>query len=403
MSPEENSHADAPESTPRISLRAALLGGAVLLLATGLLLRLTAPEPVPIEVAPNLGIPVDTLILAPAALQHRVSISGMIQARRGVGLFAEQAGRVLEVGAEELDRVTAGQLLMRVDPLPGEVEVARAEATLAQAKSELDLARAELERSQKLATSRVSSVSDLDRKQNSQRVALAVHRAAEASLRAARDRLAQRTLLAPFDGVLRVFDSEVGEYVSPGQRVGELLEVSRVRITIGLRDLDVVAVRPGMQAAVRVDARGRESHAGTVLRVAAAADSSTRKFPVQVEIENGDGELMPGMVASVDLELGNRRQALLVPHDAVLRDFGLAFVYVVHSEPDGESIVRRRRVTVQSVPFQPGTLEVTQGLSAGEGIAMTSLRQLRDGSRVAPRTLHGARSTGAARSDRLTQ
>ncbi|MFP6607543.1 MAG: efflux RND transporter periplasmic adaptor subunit, partial [Myxococcota bacterium] len=312
-------------------------------------------------------------------------------------------GRVLEVGAEELDRVTAGQLLMRVDPLPGEVEVARAEATLAQAKSELDLARAELERSQKLATSRVSSVSDLDRKQNSQRVALAVHRAAEASLRAARDRLAQRTLLAPFDGVLRVFDSEVGEYVSPGQRVGELLEVSRVRITIGLRDLDVVAVRPGMQAAVRVDARGRESHAGTVLRVAAAADSSTRKFPVQVEIENGDGELMPGMVASVDLELGNRRQALLVPHDAVLRDFGLAFVYVVHSEPDGESIVRRRRVTVQSVPFQPGTLEVTQGLSAGEGIAMTSLRQLRDGSRVAPRTLHGARSTGAARSDRLTQ
>ena len=319
------------------------------------------------------------------------------------GLEREQAGRVLEVGAEELDRVTAGQLLMRVDPLPGEVEVARAEATLAQAKSELDLARAELERSQKLATSRVSSVSDLDRKQNSQRVALAVHRAAEASLRAARDRLAQRTLLAPFDGVLRVFDSEAGEYVSPGQRVGELLEVSRVRITIGLRDLDVVAVRPGMQAAVRVDARGRESHAGTVLRVAAAADSSTRKFPVQVEIENADGELMPGMVASVDLELGNRRQALLVPHDAVLRNFGLAFVYVVHSEPDGKSVVRRRRVTVQSVPFQPGTLEVTQGLSAGEGIAMTSLRQLRDGSRVAPRTLHGARSTGGSRSDRLTQ
>ncbi|MFP6606663.1 MAG: hypothetical protein VCC19_08825, partial [Myxococcota bacterium] len=88
MSPEENSHADAPGSTPRISLRAALAGGAILLVGAGLLLRLTAPEPVPIEVAPNLGIPVDTLILAPAALQHRVRISGMIQARRGVDLFA---------------------------------------------------------------------------------------------------------------------------------------------------------------------------------------------------------------------------------------------------------------------------------------------------------------------------
>ena len=402
MRAKESSRADAPELKARISLRAALVGGAILLVATGLLLRLTAPKPVPIDVPLDLGIPVDTLILAPAALQHRVSISGMIQARRSVELFAEQAGRVLEVGAEALDRVTTGQLLMRVDPLPGEVEVARAEATLAQAKSELDLARAELERSQKLATSRISSASDLDRKQNSQRVAVAVHRAAEASLRAARDRLSQRTLLAPFDGVLRVFDSEVGEYVSPGQRIGELLEVSRVRITIGLRDLDVVAVRPGMQAAVRVDARGQESHAGTVLRVAAAADSSTRKFPVQVEIENGDGDLMPGMVATVDLELGSRKQALLVPHDAVLSDFGLPFVYVVHTEPDGESKARRRRVTVQSVPFQPGTLEVTQGLTAGEAIATTSLRQLRDGSRVARRTLHGARSASGTDSDGLT-
>ncbi|MEE2674461.1 MAG: efflux RND transporter periplasmic adaptor subunit [Myxococcota bacterium] len=394
MTAEETPRAAAPESTSRISLRAALIGGAILLLAGGFLLRLTAPEPVPIEVPPDLGIPIDTLTLAPVALQHRVSVSGMIQASQSVDLFAEQAGRVLEVGAEGLDRVTAGQLLMRLDPLPGEVEVARAEATLAQAKSELDLARAELERSQKLATNRVSSVSDLDRKQNGQRVALAVHRAAEASLRAARDRLSQRTLSAPFDGVLRVFDAEVGEYVSPGQRIGELLEVSRVRVTIGLRDLDVVAVRPGMQAAVRVDARGRESHAGTVLRVAAAADSSTRKFPVQFEIDNDDGALMPGMVASVDLELGERQQALLVPHDAVLSDFGLPFVYVVHEEPDGEAVVRRRRVAIHEVPFQPGTLEVTEGLAAGEGIATTSLRQLRDGSRVSPKTLRSARLEG---------
>ncbi len=155
----------------RISLRWALVGGAGLLVAAGLSLRLTAPEPEPFAAAPDIGIPVDTLILAPAPLQRRVRVSGMIQASRGVELFAEQDGRVLEVGAEELDRVTVGQLLMRIDPLPGEVEVARAEAILAQAKSELDLARAELARSQKLATNRVSSASDLDRKQNSERVA----------------------------------------------------------------------------------------------------------------------------------------------------------------------------------------------------------------------------------------
>ncbi|MEE2673942.1 MAG: efflux RND transporter periplasmic adaptor subunit [Myxococcota bacterium] len=392
MTAEHKLPPDTDSGVQRISLRTALVAAAVLLVAIGFLLRLTAPKPVPVLTTPDPGTPVDTLVVAPSTLEGRISMSGLVQPRRRVELFAEQAGRVLEVGAEKLDRVTTGQLLLRIDPLPGEVEVARAEATLAQARSDLNLADAELARSQKLATSQISSASDLDRRQNAHQVALAVKRAAQASVRAARDRLSQRELFAPFDGVLREFDCEVGEYVSPGQPIGELLDVSRVRVHIGLRDRDVVAVQPEMQAKVRVDARDGEVRSGTVLRVAAAAESATRKFPVQVEVENADGLLMPGMLARVELELGNQSQAILVPREAVLSDFGLPFVYVVHAEPGTPSIVRRRRVTVQEVPFHPGSMAVTQGLSSGERIAVTSLRQLRDGSQVAPKTLHGSRS-----------
>ncbi|MFP8878170.1 MAG: efflux RND transporter periplasmic adaptor subunit [Myxococcota bacterium] len=376
----------APVSA-RISLRLVFIGGTLLLLAAGLALRLTAPKPIPIEVASDVGIPVGTLTIAPTAFERRVRVSGIVQASRNVELFAEQMGRVREIGAEALDWVTADQLLMQIDPLPGKAEVAQAEAALAQAKSKLDLARSELGRFRELVTSRVSSASDLDRKRNSERVALAEYRAAEASLSVARDRLSQRTLVAPFDGVLRTFDAEVGEYVSPGQPIGELLDVSRVRLTVGLRDLDVVAVSPGMQALVRVDALPGETHSATVLRVARAADPTSRKFPVQLEIGNAQGRLMPGMVASVDLDLGSRNQALLVPHDAVLDEFGLRFVYVIDASPVEEPVVRRRRVEARSVPFQPGTLEVTRGLHAGERIATTSLRQLRDGSRVEPQSL----------------
>ena len=403
MSEETGQNPDAAAGGRWVSLRTALATAAILLVATGVLLRLTAPKPIPVETAPDPGTPIETLVVALATLERRVGISGLVQAGQSVQLFAEQAGRVLEVGAEELDRVSAGQLLMRVDPLPGEVEVARAEATLAQASSDLDLANAELARSQKLASSQISSASDLERRQNAQQVALAVKRAAQASLRAARDRLSQRELFAPFDGVLRAFDCEVGEYVSPGQPIGELLDVSRVRVSIGLRDRDVIAVQPGMQAEVRVDARGGELHAGTVLRVAVAADPATHKFPVQLEIENDDGSLMPGMVARVELELGSQSEAILVPKEAVLDDFGLPFVYVVHAEPGVASVVRRRRVTVQEVPFQPSTLAITQGLSSGERIAVTSLRQLRDGSHVAPSTLHGTRTEAAPSRDGPTR
>lgn len=389
-----NEAGSVPEPTPRArrALTISLSAGALLLVVAGVVLRTTAPEPEPLASSKVMGVTVEVMTVGAAPLQHRVQVSGMVQARRSVGLFAEQAGRVLEVNAEALDRVEAGQVLLRVDPLPGEVEVARAEATLAQAESELALARTDLERMQKLATNRVSSESDLDRAHNKQQVAIAVERAAEASLRSARDHLAQRTLAAPFEGVLRSFEAEEGEYVSPGEKIGELLEVSSVRVEVGLRDRDVVAITPGMQADIEVDARPGESFTGVVTRVAGAADSATRKFPVQIEMENAEGLVLPGMVALIDLQLGHRSDAITVPHDVVLREFALAFVYVVSPSPDGDTTARRRRITTRAIPFQPGALEVTSGLEAGERIAMTGLRQLQDGTAVEVRPRLGVRT-----------
>ena len=95
------------------------------------------------------------------------------------------------------------------------------------------------------------------------------------------------------------------------------------------------------------------------------------------------------MVASVRLDLGGRRPALLVPREAVQDEFGLSFVYVVHAEPEGGIIATRRRVIVRPVPFRPGELEVTEGIEVGSRIATTGLRQLRDGIRVAPRDMLG--------------
>ncbi len=377
----------------RIGLRAGLALAAAGLVAGGMLLFSTAPAPAPIEGDPDRGIAIDTLRIAPVPLQPSVEESAMVEARRQVELFSEQGGRVLEVGAEELDRVEAGQLLVRLDPLTAEVDVARAEAELARAQSELGLARNQLRRRQNLASSKVTSESELDQAQNDERVAVANVRAADASLRDARDRLDETTIEAPFAGVLRRFHAEPGEVVQPGEQIGELLEVSHVRIEIGLRDREVVAVAPGAPAEVRVEALPGERFTGTVLRVAGAADAETRKFPVQIEIDNADERLLPGMVARVALDLGDRRTANLVPRDAVLDEFGLSFVYVIEEGEDGQAIARRRRVRAGDVPFQPAELEIAEGLAAGERIATSHLRQLRDGVRVDPRTVVAAETT----------
>ena len=133
------------------------------------MLRSTAPEPEPIPADPDSGIPIETLTVASVPLDLRVEMSSIVEARREIALFTEEGGRVLEIGAEALDRVTQGQVLVRIDPLSAEVAVARAEAVLAQAKSELSLSRAKLNRRETLRSSKVSSESDLDEARNADR------------------------------------------------------------------------------------------------------------------------------------------------------------------------------------------------------------------------------------------
>jgi RND family efflux transporter MFP subunit len=372
---------------------------AALLVAGGLLLRSTAPEPEVVAAAGAQPIPLRVLEVRRESLRPQVEVSGLLHARREVEIFAETEGKVVEVGAEELDRVVEDQLLLRADPLLAELAVTRAEAALARARSQLRLAESQLERQDTLAGSAVSSESVLDEAQNSQRVASAAVDEARASIAEARDQLAKKTVLAPFAGVLRSFPVKAGEYVRPGERVAELLEVDRLRITIGLSDREVVAIEPGARAQLSVEARPGTAFEGVVLRVGGATDSQTRKYPVQIEVPNSEGRLLPGMVARIRIELGQAVDVMAIPRDAVAEEFGLLFAFVVEEDPSGQFLARRRRLKVRDVPFRPAELAVIEGLEPGDRVAVSSLRQLSDGAAIRPLETVGSGMPGRAARD----
>jgi multidrug efflux pump subunit AcrA (membrane-fusion protein) len=143
-----------------------------------------------------------------------------------------------------------------------------------------------------------------------------------------------------------------------------------------------VAIRPGQAVDLAVEAREAERFEGRVLRVGASADPETRRFPVEIEAPNDAGRLLPGMVAEVFVDLGEPVARTVVPREAAVEEFGLRFVYVVEPGPDGQAVARQRRVVVRPVPFRPAELEVVEGLAVGDEIAVTEVRQLRDGERV---------------------
>lgn len=368
------------ERRPR-GLRVILFGVAAALLVGAFLLFGTAPKPEPPQAVGTPPMQVDTYTVETHPMRPRARLAGVLEARRDVELFSETHGRLLEAGAEEMDAVREGQVLLRVDPTLAAAGVERAEAALARTESQLELARINLERRRSLVDRHVSSESQLDVDENAERIAAASLREARAQRDEARDQLAKKTIFAPFDGVLRTFPVEVGEYVREGQRVGEILDLLAVRINVGLTDTEVVSIAAGAPAQVTVEAYPGELFEGTVLRVGRAADSDTKKFPVEVEVANADGRLLPGMVARVELDLGAETPTTMIPREATVDEFGLRFVFLVEADGQG-AVARRQRIEVREVPFRPGLFQVTDGLVAGDRIATTGIRQLQDGAQV---------------------
>lgn len=367
----------------RFSLRTSLLATAIALVLGGVALFQSAPEPERVAAAsPSERLrEVATLEVLSAPIRLDVQVAGVLEPRRSVALFAETRGPVIEVGAEELDRVEAEQVLVRIDPLLAAVALERAEAAVTRTESELALARSNLARRRSLSERGVASDADLEDTESAERVAAAGLRDARAERVRARDDLAKKTVVAPFAGVLRTFPVEVGEYLNEGQQIGELLDLSTARATLGLSDREIVAVRGGQPVEVRVEAYPGEVFEGRILRVGAASDVQTGKFPVEIEVENSDGRLLPGMVARAHLDLGEPVARRVVPREATLDEFGLRFVWVIEREA-GADVARRRRVEVRPLAFRPGVFEVVSGLDDGTRIAVSDLRQLRDGEPV---------------------
>jgi RND family efflux transporter MFP subunit len=364
------------------------LGFTALFIMLGMLLNLTAPEAESVAAvgANQVLREIRFAEVKPVSVYASVEIAGILEPRRTVLLIAETSGPITAIGAEDLDVVEAEQVLVEIDPLLAEVAVEHASAGVTRARSELELAKSNLARRSSLANSDVSSPSALDEATNAERVAGAEVRVALADLKRAKDDLSNKTIRAPFAGSLRRFGAEVGEFVQVGKQFGELLDGSTSRVTIGLSDLQVVAVRPGQSATVRIEALRGESFEGKILRVGRASDGLTKKFPIQVEIPNSDGRLLPGMVVMVRVDSDTSTERLLVPRDATVDEFSLHSVFVIERAGSGGEgfVAHRRRVEVRAVPFQPVSFEVLSGLTAGERIALSAVGQLRDGERVLP-------------------
>jgi len=181
-----------------------------------------------------------------------------------------------------------------------------------------------------------------------------------------RQDLAQREIYAPFDGYVTEEHVEVGEWVAPGGRVAEVVEIGEVYVEVAVFERYISQLRAGTKARVEIEALAGKSFDGVVEAVVPKADLQSRSFPVRVRLKNPSSaanasELLfkPGMFARVHLPVKNRTM-LSVPKDSLVLGEVMPFVWVI--DPNSTNLptaaVRPKRVSVETALQGPDGLSV---------------------------------------------
>jgi len=287
-------------------------------------------------------------------MDQTVVLHGQIEANRVVDVAAEVAGRIDKIHLAEGRPCTKGEPLIQLN---GEI----LDAELRRAKATADFSRRELERLTKLRAREAATAVEVDQ-------ARSQAEATKAALDLAQARLDRATILAPIDGVLNRVPVEVGEYVAPGDKVAQIVEVNPVKVMVDVPERVIQHVRLGSRHPVILDLRGDRKQNGTVTYIGELADQKTRTTRVELTVPNpgrklASGqtvrELRSGQIVTVELKLRTHANAVMIPLRAVIPLEQGKVVYVV----EHDEAVRRE---VELGLIKGFDIQVTQGLKAGD-------------------------------------
>ena len=321
--------------------------------------------------------------------------TGRMVAQKRVEVRARVSGYLQSVHFREGQEVTAATLLFVIDQRPFTAEVSRASAELKRVSTELSVAQMELERGERLASSKAMSRETLEERRARRDAAQAEVDAARAALRTAELDLGFTEVRAPMPGVVSDIRVDVGNLISGGSADSTLLTtiVSLDPIELEIEGsesewlrytrLDAAGTRTSSrQVANPVEARlsdeGDWVHKGQMTFVDNELDADTGTMRGRATFANPDHVLLPGMFARARLFVAERENALFVPEEALTADQAKKIVLVVG--PD--NIVQPREVTLGSMLGE--FRNIVSGLTPEDRVIIVGLMRARPGQPVTP-------------------
>ncbi len=313
------------------------------------------------EKKPESIVNVVTLEMVPSLIRDRLNLPGAIQPWIQLDVLCEVSGKVQKKALDDGDVVRKGDVIAVLDDRDYQ-------HVYNSAKASYEAALALKNRLLKLQKGQLSTRTQLDE-------AVAQMEAHKAALDTAALNVERCTIKAPISGVVNRIYIDKGEFLNASMKVAEILQIDRVKVSVGIPESDVDAVRKLTEFEVAIEALGGKTFRAKKHFLSQTADEMAHLYNLDLELPNPEGEILPDMFVRVEIVKKEAPKSLAVPLYSVISRNNVNFVYVVR---EGKAYARPVRLGLQ----EGWRIQITEGLKPGERVVVVGHRNVNDEQKV---------------------
>jgi membrane fusion protein (multidrug efflux system) len=299
-------------------------------------------------------------VLQYETLQDIFRTKGQLLPDEAVDLSFETSGKITGIYFQEGTFVKAGTLMAKVNDQPLQAELKKLEAQVPLALERVSRQRTLLEKDAVSQEAYQSVTTDLEK--------------LFADIELVKARIRQTELRAPFDGVVGLRMVSEGAFASTGTMVAHLTKVSPLKIEFSVNEKQVNDVRPGTIIQFTVE-NDPQQYKARVYAVESKLDEKTLSLKARALYDNPGGRLMPGRSASIEIILREITNAIVIPSISTVAEMGRDYAFVYNNG-------KARLVNLKKGLRTASSIQITEGLNAGDTLLVTGVMQLRDGGEV---------------------
>lgn len=319
------------------------------------------------------AVPVLTENVESRDLTEYITISGKLDGDIDVTLMSETNGRVTAIHKNLGDWIEKGEQLGAIDNAVYRIGLNQARAGLSSAEAGLLTAEMNYETTQKLYEKGNASKAEYQQAKVAYQAALARKEGAQAGLESAKRAYDNSRLISPVSGYVAALHLQIGDMLHPNAPVASIIDRDRLVIRSGISERHVRSVRRGQRAVVRYQ---NEEYPAAVRGVGLKPAAGTSNYPIEIELDNRDGQLVPGMVARVTIETNVYTDVIYTETGNIRTSYDDSFVYIVDDDSQAlrVDIIPGRTVNEYTI--------IREGLEIGSRLIVEGQEALEQGMKV---------------------